>query len=355
MRLWNTLEKNKGNIKRTSRRVSCSRNTVRSCKRSESLEEWLSEKSRKPINSPLKTDPQIEKKVLKLRDKTNLGRIRLTDELDFDISPFTVRNILRRNKREKPNRQRGVYKGLVYYNLDALYPFEQFQIDLKEILDIKSLPYEVYTHALRHSLPVYQWTAIDIKTRVRFMAYSYEKSHSNGLLFQKAIIYWLRSFGISHNLTFQTDWGEEFGGKSLAKLDFLQREVFTPLGVRLTRIRKGKSTDNGYVERSHRTDDEEFYRPYLSLACGEREFIRLAAWWEYTYNTLRKHYGKGLYGITPFEKLRQYYPWAPKQICLFPTIILDYVSGSRKLNTPYLTGGQHVLDNYILFDKRVLI
>jgi hypothetical protein len=38
---------------------------------------------------------------------------------------------------------------------------------------------------------------------------------------------------------------------------------FKPLGVERKVIRKGHSEDNPFVERSHQTDDFEFYIPHL--------------------------------------------------------------------------------------------
>lgn len=75
---------------------------------------------------------------------------------------------------------------------------------------IKSIPKDVYFHILRLGLPRYQWTAIDVKTRVRFLAYSEDKSFANGLAFMLILALWLRGFRVSHKFYFQTDWGEEF-------------------------------------------------------------------------------------------------------------------------------------------------
>ncbi|MBA2124059.1 hypothetical protein B9J78_03890 [bacterium Unc6] len=49
---------------------------------------------------------------------------------------------------------------------------------------------------------------------------------------------WLRAFGFYQKLYFQTDWGEEFGGKSFTKLENLQKRYFSPLNIQLLRTRK---------------------------------------------------------------------------------------------------------------------
>jgi len=75
-----------------------------------------------------------------------------------------------------------------------------------------------------------------VKTRIRFLSYSYEKTFANGLAFMLTIIYFLRMLGLKHQITIQTDNGEEFGGKSVDKLQYLNREIFQPLNARLIHI-----------------------------------------------------------------------------------------------------------------------
>jgi len=181
----------------------------------------------------------------------------------LDMSPYTIRNILRRYGLTKPYQVRSAHKGkrVTVYTAEHYAPLQFFQIDLKEILDKKTLPWDVYMHIKRYDLPLYQWTSIDVRKRLRFIAYSYEKSFAFGLLFMRLVVLWLRGFGIRDSVYIQTDWGEEFGGKSHRKLLKMQREHFDSLGARVYRTRKGCKEDNGFVERSHRTDDEEFYIP----------------------------------------------------------------------------------------------
>jgi hypothetical protein len=86
-------------------------------------------------------------------------------------------------------------------------------------------------------------------------------------------------------------------------------------------IRKGHPEDNPFVERSHQTDDYEFYIPYLLKANSELDFIKLGPWWQKVYNTIRPH--KELNDLTPYQKLKSLGYSTPKEFCLFPTLILD--------------------------------
>jgi hypothetical protein len=221
----------------------------------------------------------VESLVVKQRKKTKFGRGRLAHRLQKEhglaLSPHTVRNILRRHQLSQPQQKRGRFRAMRTYDWQSLHPLQHFQIDLKHILDLKSLPIEVYKHLRGHRLPPYQWTAIDPVTRSKFLAYSYEKSFTNGLAFLLLIHLWLRAFGFFHNLYFQTDWGEEFGGKSLRKLQRLQKRIFDAANVQLKRIRKGRWIDN-HVERTHHTDDEEFHAPTSTQIINLEDHFRFA-------------------------------------------------------------------------------
>ena len=350
MKLLECLENNSGNVSQTAQDLCCSRKTVIKWRDRPDLVEL----PRTPHHQPYKTEDWIEDLIVKERKKTNYGRLRmedhLTDTFGLTVPTGTIRNIYKRKKLEKPKKMRGHFKGVDFYDWEKTYPLTQFQLDLKEILDQKPLSWQAYHWAIEHDLPLYQWTLIDVVTRIRFLAYSYEKTWANGLTFIRLVTTWLRSFGIQDVLTYQSDWGEEVGGKEISKLNRIQKEELDPLGVRLARIRKGKKEENGFVERSHKTDDTDFYTLHLGHIQNEQDFIKHTAHWQYYYNVRRRHYGKRMDGLTPLQKLKQSYPYFTEQFCIFPTVILDYLSadGLSKTRIPAnLAIDYHVPDMYL--------
>jgi len=88
-----------------------------------------------------------------------------------------------------------------FYDFEELYPLKYFQVDLKELSDATTLYEETLCWAKRLIIPPYQWRAIEVKTRLRFISYSYEKTFTKGLLFMLRLIYFLRSFGITNKIT----------------------------------------------------------------------------------------------------------------------------------------------------------
>ena len=339
--------RNGGNISRTSREIGVSRKTVRKVVRryKEKGEEGLRDLSRAPRRRPRKTSDDIERKVIGLKKRTGWGFRRIAREMD--MSPWTVRNILRRHGLTKPYKVRAYYRGrrVTVYYAERCEPLQFFQVDLKEIRDKKTLPRDVYEHIGRKDLPLYQWTAIDVRTRVRFIGYSYEKSFRLGEQFMRMVVLWVRGFGIRGPIYMQTDNGQEFGGFHRRKFIRLHEYYWERYGVKLYRIRRGRKEDNGFVERSHRTDDEEFYVPRLKEAGGLSEFMEMAAKWLRYYNVRRRHFGVGMDGMTPLEKLKSLIPWMSEAVALFPVVLLEKVYDSIP-SYPTAKSGNHVQAHY---------
>lgn len=84
----------------------------------------------------------------------------------------------------------------------------------------------------------------------------------------------------------------------------------------------GAKWKQNLVERSHRTDDEEFYCPRGEFINTKSDFIIEGQNWIIDYNN-RPNDGIGLNGISPKEKLDKLGYYNAKQICNFPVMILD--------------------------------
>lgn len=320
------------NVSKTARMFSTTRKVVQLAIKKEKTGD-LTDKSHAIKTVQNKTSKAIEEKVITVKNSTKFGYRRVAKELrekqGLKIKDSAVRNVLKRAKKaglikgEKVINGNG--KAVRFYDWYKAEPFEIIQTDLKDILDKKALPQEVYHHLRSHNLPMYQWTAECVNTRIRFLAYSYEKTFTNGLCFYLMVIGWLRAHNIRAELVFTVDWGEEFGGKSRQKITDL-RKLFKPLGATIHQNHKGRSEENGFVERSHRTDDEEFYIPRLQVIKNKHTLFTEALNWQWYYNTKRDHTGDGMNNGTPYEKLQKQYCWIPKDICAFPPLLLDNIS-----------------------------
>ena len=178
-------------------------------------------------------------------------------------------------------------------------------------------------HLDKFNIPNYQWGAMDVNSRFKLIAYSKEKTWTNGLCFYLWVISWIRSHGITSEIVFTVDHGEEFGGKSWMKVQEL-RKLILAFGCRLIQNRKGHPEDNSQLERSHRTDDEEFYIQRVFKIKSEEDLLREALNYIYYYDCVREH--SSLNNMPPFDYLKRQLPELDDTMKLVPPIMLDNVS-----------------------------
>lgn len=121
----------------------------------------------------------------------------------------------------------------------------------------------------------YQYTAIDDCTRIRYLALFDRRTAANSLLFLEQIIEEMQ-FPIQR---IQTDRGLEFFAYKFQERLKKYAIKFRPIKLRSPHL-------NGKVERSQRTDSEEFY-PTADLQDFELS-QKLRDWQDY-YNEFRTH------------------------------------------------------------------
>jgi transposase len=317
-----------GNVTETARLLSTTRRTIyKAVKKKDDGD--LDDSSTAPTTVHNRTSSDIEEKVIAIKQKTRYGPIRIADELlemhGITLSTHTIRNILRREKKKlklrthKPHKK-GPRQFVDWYTAK---PFEVVQIDLKHIIDQKALSLEQITHIQQRDLPLYQWGALDVNSRFKLIAYSKEKSWTNGLTWFLWVTSWLRSHGVEGEIVYTVDHGEEFGGKSWLKIVELKK-LLAGFGCRLIQNRIKHPEENAHLERSHRTDDDEFYIPRVLAIRDKQAFYKEALNYIYYYNNVRKHSGIGR--TTPFQYLTSQLPELDARIRIVPPLFLDNIS-----------------------------
>jgi transposase len=322
------LKGNDGKVSITARILGVTRRTVYKAM-AKGKTGNLDDASRAPKVVHNKTSKEIEEKVVLLKSKTNYGPLRLKEELEevyaIRLSEHTIRNIVRRNRgRIKGKTQKPHKKGpRPFVDWYTARPFEVVQIDLKHVVDQKALSMAQINHIYAHKLPIYQWSAVDVNSRFKLIAYSDEKSWTNGLTWFLWVTSWLRSHGVSNQIVYTVDHGEEFGGKSWYKLVEL-RKLLSGFGCKLIQNHLKHPEENAHLERSHRTDDDEFYIPRIMKIANRQEFFVEAFNYMYYYNAVRKH--SGINRETPVQRLSKQEPDLDAKIKFVPPLILDNIS-----------------------------
>lgn len=242
------------------------------------------------------TSQGLEQQVVEMRKKTHFGPKRLKAELALlgvHLGEKAIRGIIERaGLTKKQRKKRRKKKGAGFY---TPYPGYRIQIDTKAIPDPGI--------DKRSSSARYQFTAIDTATRIRFCMLYDELSNSNSIAFLKQVISFFTEIGIKIECI-QTDNHGTFtnlytGGNKKQKHQLLRVHPFTNYcliqNIEHVLSRPSTPQDNCFVERSHRTDDEEFYSFLISNTSkplnllSNQELLIHMKHWNHVYNCLRLH------------------------------------------------------------------
>lgn len=158
---------------------------------------------------------------------------------------------------------------------------------------------------------LYQFTAIDECSRVRFLGSSLTKGARAAAHFLEDAILFFKSLGVTV-LQAQTDNGTEFTlphtEATLASYargetaEALFTQVCLKHNIRHKLIQPRTPQLNGKVERSHRIDNERFYSRFSFTSEHTHEHA-LKTLWMPEYNEIRPHGALG--GLTPMEFLKK--------------------------------------------------
>jgi transposase InsO family protein len=244
----------------------------------------LADRPRAPHHCPHATPRAVVSKVLYLRQNYHFGAGRIRDYVKrfhgIRIAASTVQSILEKhglgrlpaNQKHQPHQKR-------WQRYEKPQPGHRLQMDVKFLERIPGTKKRLY-----------QFTAIDDCTRIRVLKIYDACNQTASVDFADEVI---RRLPFRIQLV-QTDNGAEFGSKFHWHLE--------ELDIRHVRIRPRTPRLNGKVERSHRIDNDEFYR--LLDKGGVSDDIHLVnkkvREWENYYNHNRPHGGLG--GQTPFER-----------------------------------------------------
>ena len=241
--------------------------------------------NRKPIpkNPTNRTPPAVVEKVLHLRQTYYLGPIRIVWYLaryhDIKISDAGVYRILKRNSVNRLPRGTRLRKvHTIRYQKQV--PGHQIQVDVKFL---------TFKDKDDKAIKRYQYTAIDDATHVRALKIYERHNQASAIAF---IDYVIAKFPF-RTREVRTDNGHEFQAKFHWHVE--------DKGIRHAYIKPSSPQLNGKVERSHRTDEQEFYQ--LLNYKDDVDLNAKLAEWESFYNLSRPH---GAFdGRAPYEILRE--------------------------------------------------
>lgn len=225
------------------------------CKRYDGTWQSLLKKSHRPHGHPKQHTPKEEKHIKNSFKKhyARYGWDGVYDDLlrkgytrSFSGMVYAAKRmgLAERSKPKKKSRISRRYP-------EIMTPGEKVQIDVKEV------PYNCLRGSvLRDGKHLYQWTAIDESTRVRFVYGFEEHTPENSVRFLFMVI---KAFPFRIK-TIQTDNGTEFTYKYISDENICPFDkALQKLGIKHKLIPPRTPWHNGKVERSHRNDQRYFY------------------------------------------------------------------------------------------------
>ena len=272
-----------GNVAKTCRDFDVTKSSFYKWRKAYDLGGKDGLKRKKPIayNHPNKISEEVIEKILELRKDYNLGPERIKWYLEryhgIKVSESSVSRTLVRNgvsRLSKKASKRTVHTKR--YAKDT--PGHQVQVDVKFV----SL-----NDSLGNPIRRFQYTAIDDATRIRALKIFKQHEQKNAKEFIDHIT---EKFPFRIH-TIRTDRGHEFQAQFHWHVE--------DKGMRHVYIKPRSPQLNGKVERSHRTDQEEFYQ--LLTYTDDVDLNKKLKNWEEFYNFNRPH--GAFEGKTPYEKL----------------------------------------------------
>ncbi len=225
------------------------------CKRYDGTWQSLLEKSHRPHNHPNRHTEQEERKIKNsfkkwyarygwdgvYSDLLRKGYVRSYSGMVYAAKRLGLKE---EPKPKKKTREQRRYP-------EILTPGEKVQIDVKEV------PYNCLRGSvLKNNKHLYQWTAIDECTRMRFIYGFEEHTPENSVRFLAMVIK-VFPFKIQ---TVQTDNGTEFTYKYISEDKICPFDkALARFGIKHKLIPPRTPWHNGKVERSHRNDQRYFY------------------------------------------------------------------------------------------------
>jgi len=256
-------------------------------------------------------------------------------------SPTTIYAIWKKNKLLKIHYKKSEKKKDCRAIKQKYLAFEKIQIDVKELRDIpnyldQSLALQKKKNLIKPGLPMYQYTARDLKTGALFISLAHEHTRHNSAIFVDMLLSHLKRFDVVPRII-QTDNGTEFVNTRDTLDETIFKQVIHRNGItKHQTIPPGAKTWQSDVETSHWIIEKEFYDYVNAPNIGN--LIKKYRAYQWGFNTMRKNGYRG--NITPLEALRkehnQNYAKLSKEILDFPSCILD-----KKFNQ-FIKGGYHV-------------
>jgi len=264
---------------------------------------YLDLKSRRPLSHSriIEKDSAIWKLISKLHKETNKWyklinnilkrKLWLNKYEDLWITEAKIRWFYKRNKIKLKKVKTDNREHRSPFDFQKAMTFSKLYIDTKHIADKHALPTEIYNkfkNSVDHNwkkikwLPKYELNIIEQNTRVRFIAYLTELDSNlimNFVEYVVLFIRWNNFLPYDTQISIWMDWWAEFLSWSEKKIK-QYNEHMKYLNTTYYCYDWPKDPRKNLIERSHLSDDLEFYIPRWYSINTKRSFLTEATNWQ---------------------------------------------------------------------------
>jgi len=238
--------------------------------------------STRPKSNARKLTIQEESAIISLREETGFAAVKIKGELALSASTNTIHRFLKKKGLLNPygNHRRPYYQKTTHMHLKNTTTIGKLQMDVKYMTpELTGLPYTCFEYAV-----------IDIYSRYKDAVILNHLDQDGSIL---ALVEILNRLPFTPDFI-QTDNGLEFQGRF--------HKYCTQRGLQHHLIHKNTPNENAVIERSFRTDEEEFFFRMKTPPQDYDELRSMFADFLHYYNYKRIHLGINL--KTPFDIIR---------------------------------------------------
>lgn len=280
-----SFKNNKFNALDTSKALGIHRSTVyRWIKKAKTYRgkltsRGLERKSTRPKTIHFSLSSEQKDKAIKTRKERNATAEKIVKKLNFSVHPSTVHRLFVKHGlvREYRYHRRPRFQNTLHMHLGNTETIGYLQMDVKYITpELSGLPYTCFEYAV-----------IDIFSRYKEAVILNHLDQDGSMA---ALLEILPKLPFKP-LFIQTDNGLEFQGRF--------HQMCEDMKLKHHLIHKNTPNENALIERSFRTDEEEFF---FWLEKAPKHYDELREWfagWLHEYNYERPHLGINL--KTPYE------------------------------------------------------
>jgi len=307
---------------------------------------YLDLESRIPLSNSrsIKNNSYIWKKIFKIHSDTNKGYRSINNILKkyiwFEkynshwVTLSKVKGFFKRNNL-KPKKIKSVnHEYRSPFDFQKTLAFSRLYTDIKHIPDKHALPLEIYNKfkywtdndwVVIKWFPKYELNIIEQNTRIRFIAYLTElDSHliMNFIEYVVIFIRWNNFLPSSEQIIIWMDWWAEFLRWSQKKIDLYNKHM-EYLNTKYYCYDWPKDTRKNLIERSHLSDDLEFFIPRGYSINTKKSFLTEASKYQEYRNFHRNHTWRFMNDLTPIQKAKKIWVYNIEIMSIFPTVILQ--------------------------------